>query len=421
MHVYPRKIQPKIKKHLLIPEIVVIHGARQTGKSTLLHIFEQELKSRVKSSSVVYFDLEDHRLLDLCNNGVDSVVNHLKAIGCDFKERIFLFIDEVQYLENPSSFLKYFFDHWKDTVKLIVSGSSTFAIKSKFKESLVGRTVDFELFGLDFEEFLVFKNISYDLLTDDKMVIQELKRLFLEFLYYGGYPRVVLENSVEIKENLLKQIANTYLRRDIRDLANIADINKFNKLLKILAFQSGSMLNTLELSNTIGVARETLEKYLSILENSYVIKLVAPFHRNIRSELTKMPKIYFEDLGLKNILAKGNLPSSFEGSDLETAVFSLLRKNTDADNIHFWRTTLKKEIDFVVENNSRLLAYEVKINARNKDRLTLLTFKKRYPETNVYLVGLDFIDKELSEDTTFMYPWQITKSLRNEKIKTSNA
>lgn len=413
MAIYPRKIQSAIEKHLFIPEIVVIHGARQTGKSTLLHILEDKLKSQVKPSNIVYFDLEDQSLLDICNNGVSSAINHLKAIGCDFSEKTFLFIDEIQYLDNPSSFLKYFLDHWKNTVKLIISGSSTFAIKTKFKESLVGRAVDFELFGLDFEEFLTFKNVSYDLFTQDKIVTKELKRLFIEFVYYGGYPRIVLENSVEVKESLLKQIANTYLRKDIRDLADISNINKFNKLLKILAFQSGSMLNVLELSNTIDIARETLEKYLSILENTYVIKLITPFYRNVRSELTKMPKVYFEDLGLKSIVAKGNLPSTFEGQDLETAVFSLLRKNMDAENIHFWRTTFKNEIDFVVENKTQLLACEVKINARNKDRLSLLKFKKHYPETKPYLVGLNFIDQELSKDINFVYPWQITKSFIN--------
>lgn len=415
MGIYPRKIQPKVESHLFIPEILVIHGARQTGKSTLLHILEDKLKSQFKASNVIYFDLEDQALLDLCNQGVDSVINHLKAVGCDFGEKIFLFIDEIQYLDNPSSFLKYFFDHWKDAIKLIISGSSTFAIKSKFKESLVGRTVDFELFGLDFEEFLVFKNSTYDLFTQDKIVVEELKRLFLEFVYYGGYPRIVLESSVEIKESLLKQIANTYLRKDIRDLANIGDINKFNKLLKILAFQSGSMLNASELSNTIDIARETLEKYLSILESSYVIKLIAPFYKNIRSELTKMPKVYFEDLGLKNIVAKGSLVPALDGLDLETAVFSLLRKNTNAEDIHFWRTTLKSEIDFVVEHKTQLSAFEVKINARNKDRLALLKFKKHYPETKIYLVGLDFVDRELPKGINFIYPWQAVKTLAGEK------
>ena len=413
MKIYPRKIFPQIKKSLNIPEIIVIHGARQTGKTTLLHILMKELEKEILPSNIVYFDLEDFELVELCNSGVKAAFEHLKAIGCDLKKKIFLFIDEIQYLENPSSFLKYFFDHWKDKVKLIVSGSSSFGIKSKFKESLVGRTIDFELFGLDFEEFLAFKELSYDLKTKDKIVIKELKKLFQEFVFYGSYPRIVLENSIELKEQLLKQIINTYLKKDIRDLAKIGDINKFNKLLKILAAQSGLMLNVLELANTIGIARPTLENYLMILENTYIIKLISPFYRNVRSELTKMPKIYFEDLGIKNILERGSFSRVFEGKDLETAVYSIFRKNLNPEDIHFWRTTQKEEIDFVVGDSAKLSAYEIKINVRNKDRFVLNKFKNHYPNTKTYLVGLNFIDKKMLRDVNFIYPWQVLLPQKN--------
>jgi len=286
MKIYPRKFFSQIKKSLDIPEVIVIHGARQTGKTTLLHILMKELKKESHPPNIVYFDLEDFELTDLCNSGVKAVVEHLKAIGCDFKKKIFLFIDEIQYLENPSSFLKYFFDHWKGKVKLIVSGSSSFGIKSKFKESLVGRTIDFELFGLDFEEFLTFKELNYDLKIKDRIVIKELKKLFQEFVFYGSYPRIVLENSIELKEQLLKQIINTYLKKDIRDLVGVGDINKFNKLLKILASRSGSMLNVLELANTVGIARPTLENYLMILENTYIIKLPVRLRYVVKSNIS---------------------------------------------------------------------------------------------------------------------------------------
>lgn len=408
MQIYNRKIIKKIEKYIKIPEIIVIHGARQTGKTTLINILIQNFSKEINSKNIVYFDLEDFQLLELCNSSVNSVVEHLKSKGCDFGERIFLFIDEIQYMDNPSSFLKYFFDHWKDKIKLIVSGSSTFGIKSKFKESLVGRTIDFELFGLDFEEFLTFKNISYDLNSKDKIIIGELKKLFTEYLFYGSYPRIVIEDSVEIKEQLLKQIINTYIKKDIKDLARISDINKFNKLLKILASQSGSIINILELSNTIGISRQTLENYLMILENTYIIKLITPFYKNVRSELTKMPKIFFEDLGIKNILEKSSFSKIIEGSDMETVVFSILRKNINVEKIHYWRTAQKEEIDFIIENPEKIFAYEVKINARNKDRFVLNKFNKYYPDTQTYLVGIEFIDKQMVEDINFIYPWQVS-------------
>ena len=405
--IYPRKILLQIEKALKIPEIIVIHGARQTGKTTLMQILMDKLKKTRSPVNIVYFDLEDFELLELCNSGIKPVIEHLKAIGCDFDEKIFLFIDEIQYLTNPSSFLKLFFDQYKGKIKLIISGSSSFAIKSKFKDSLVGRTIDFELFGLDFEEFLSFKNISYNLKTADQLVIKKLKGLFQEFVFYGAYPRVVLENSLAVKEKLIKQIINTYLKKDIRDLANIADIDKFNKLLRILAQQSGSLLNVLEISNTLGIARPTLDNYLMILENTYVIKLITPFSGNIRSELTKMPKIYFEDAGIKNILEAGAFPKVLTGKDLETAVFNLLRKKHGAEGLHFWRTVQKDEIDFVIEKPNKLLAYEVKLNGRNKDRLAFGKFKKKYKKTFCSLVGFDFVDKLKQEGLNFLYPWQL--------------
>lgn len=413
MKIYPRKIIPSLEKCLKIPEIIVIHGARQTGKTTLLDILQTQLKEKIKHFNIVYFDLEDFELVDLCNSGVKSVINHLQARGADFKQKVYLFIDEIQYLNNPSSFLKLFYDQWKDKVKLIISGSSSFAIKSKFKDSLVGRTINFELFGLDFEEFLNFKELNYDLAVPDKIIIKELKKLFQEFIFYGSYPRIVLENSQEIKERLIKQIINTYIKKDIKDLANISDINKFNKLLKILACQSGSLLNILELSNTVGLARPTLENYLMILENTYVIKLIRPFYHNVRAELTKMPKIYFEDLGLKHILEKGDFSKIITGADLETSVYSILRKNLSAENIYFWRTVQKQEIDFIVKKRNKLLAFEIKIQARQKDRFALENFKRNYPKAKLCLIGFDFIDKQKPKGVDFIYPWQILDYLKN--------
>ncbi|MFH1457087.1 MAG: DUF4143 domain-containing protein [Patescibacteria group bacterium] len=260
---------------------------------------------------------------------------------------------------------------------------------------------------MDFEEFLIFKNLNYNLKTNDQIIIKELKELFLEYTFYGSYPRIVLENSIEIKEYLLKQIINTYLKKDIKDLAKIGDINKFNKLLKILASQSGCLLNSLEISNTCGIARQTLENYLMILENTYIIKLITPFYRNIRSEITKMPKIYFEDLGIKHLLEKGGFPKKIQGSDLETSVYSILRKSFNSENIHFWRTTKKQEIDFVVENPQQLSVYEVKINIQNKNRLTLLNFEKHYLKSSLNLVGLNFIDQKEFKKINFIYPWQV--------------
>ncbi|MEK7203086.1 MAG: ATP-binding protein, partial [Patescibacteria group bacterium] len=390
-----RKIIQQIKKFLPDKEIIVLHGARQVGKTSILSLLaNQFLKSKAEENNLVYFDLEDFTLAELCNKGVEEVVRYLKNQNCNFKKKIYLFIDEIQYLDNPSSFLKLFHDRYQNKIKLIITGSSSFAIKSKFKDSLVGRIINFEIFPLDFEEFLWFKQEKINLSADLAEITQnQLKILYQEYILNGGYPAIVLEPAKDKKEMRLKQIINTYLKKDIKDLAEIRNIRKFNDLLRILAVQSGNLVNLLELSSSLGIAVQTIEDYLFMLENTYIIKRIYPWHKNVRSELTKMPKIYFEDSGLANLLANQGFSKVIAGNLLENAVYSDLRKNFEAENIHFWRTNQGQEIDFILQKKNKLLAYEVKVKARDKDRLVLNKFKKYYPGASIYLVGLDFDDK----------------------------
>ena len=404
-----RKIIQQIKKFLPDKEIIVLHGARQVGKTSILSLLaNQFLKSKAEENNLVYFDLEDFTLAELCNKGVEEVVRYLKNQNCNFKKKIYLFIDEIQYLDNPSSFLKLFHDRYQNKIKLIITGSSSFAIKSKFKDSLVGRIINFEIFPLDFEEFLWFKQEKINLSTDLAEITQnQLKILYQEYILNGGYPAIVLEPAKDKKEMRLKQIINTYLKKDIKDLAEIRNIRKFNDLLRILAVQSGNLVNLLELSSSLGIAVQTIEDYLFMLENTYIIKRIYPWHKNVRSELTKMPKVYFEDSGLANLLANQGFSKVIAGNLLENAVYSDLRKNFEAENIHFWRTNQGQEIDFILQKKNKLFAYEIKIKARDKDRLVLNKFKKYYPGASIYLVGLDFDDKEKSRGLNFLYPWEI--------------
>ncbi|MFQ5901727.1 MAG: ATP-binding protein, partial [Thermodesulfobacteriota bacterium] len=351
-----------IEDYMDTTDIIVIHGARQVGKTTLMLSIKERLKGAGASgNNIVYFDLEDFDLLTLCNDGPDAVIEHLKGIGCDLRKQAYLFIDEIQYIEKPSSFLKLFHDRYKGKVKLVVSGSSSFAIKSKFKESLVGRTVDFELFGLDFEEMLVFKELNFDLSVKPSVKIEkELRRLYIEYILYGGYPRIVLEYSVKRKETFLKQIISTYIKKDIRDFLNIRNPGKLNNLLKVLAAQSSGLININELSNTLGLSRKTIDEYLFLLENTYIIRRLYPFHRNIRSELSKMPKIFIEDTGIMNLLIHGIFSTVVSGELLETSVFSNLRKNIDIENLHYWRTNKGQEVDFIITSEKGLVPIEVK-------------------------------------------------------------
>ena len=265
-----------------------MHGARQVGKTHILYFIQDYLLK--KSERTYYLDLEDSRNLEVLDGGVDSFLQHLGSNGFNLKDQAFILIDEIQYMKSPSPFLKLMADHHKN-FRLIVSGSSSFDIKSKFTNSLVGRTVEFEVFPLSFSEFLRFKEVN-------TTFIDTLTNYYREYMAFGGYPKVVLENEVIKKEKHLQQIIDKYVKKDISDLAKIDDISKFNNLLKVLASQSGQLVNNTQLSNVCNLATATIKNYLSILEETYILKLVYPFSSSAKVEVVKSPKVFFYDTGL---------------------------------------------------------------------------------------------------------------------------
>jgi hypothetical protein len=348
------------------------------------------------------------------DKGVDEFIKYLNENGVTRQDlekankRVYIFIDEIQYLANPSSLLKLLADHHR-YLKVIVSRSSSFAIKDKFSNSLVGRTLNFEIYPLSFYEFLFFKDTplqrteSYSSLTTD-----ELKNLFREYLLYGAYPKIVLTGDLATKEKYLQQIIDTYIRKDIRDLAAIKNVDKFNHLLAVLASQSGNLVNVGELANSCNLARDTVENYLFLLEQTYVIKLVRPFSRNIRNELTKMPKVFFYDTGLMQMLIFKRLQREISGSVFETGIFSELIKEYGSQNIHYWRTQDKKEIDFILETPTGYLPIESKLQFPRSMPGVLGIFTEAYPikqstGADCRLVALDGTPSQKG----MIYPWQL--------------
>lgn len=399
-----RTVFDEIKKYLHTDDIIVLHGARQVGKTTILYYIEDYLKKQ--GEDTYFIDLEDSRFVKILDSGAGEFIRHLKEEGLlspGQKKRAVVFIDEIQYLTDPSSFLKLTADHHKN-IKLIVSGSSSFAIKTKFKDSLVGRTVNFEIFNLSFMEFLLFRQYTFEqgrVYTQKKT--DELRAMFKEYILYGGYPKIVLTHEIDKKEKYLQQIIDTYVKKDIRDLADIKDIGKFNKLLETLASQSGQQLNIAELSNTTKIAKQTIEKYLFIMENTYVIKLVKPFSKNIRSELFKLPKIYFYDTGLMQMLWLKGLQKELIGNVFETGVFAEMVKKYTHDAIFYWRTKDKKEIDFILKIKSAILPIEVKLNFEQFNPAAMRYFNKHYGIDKYKVVSLSGKPK----NEFYVYPWDV--------------
>lgn len=402
--IYKRRIIDEILKYLDLDEIIVLLGARQVGKTHILLWLEQYLQEQKKT--IYHLDLEDSRFQSLIDEGgVSGFITHLQAEGVypSKNEKVFIFIDEIQNLKNPSEFLKLMVDHHKE-VKLIISGSSSFEIKNKFKDSLVGRTITFEIYNLSFEEYLIFKNFSYDPSQPTSSIKDaQLKDLYKEYVIYGGYPKIALTAETEIKEKRLQQIIDTYIKKDIKELARIENPEAFNRLLEILAAQSGQILNIRELADTCELSVQTVEKYIFILEQTYIIRRVRPFHQNIRSELSKAPKVFFYDSGLMQLLWLKKFPKEIIGNVFETSIFSESVKKYGRDSIYYWRTKNQKEIDLIIKQGDKLKPIEVKINFKKANLSAIRYFSSNYDIDSYQIVGLDGYTGEKGQ----LYPWRL--------------
>ncbi|MBI5195798.1 MAG: ATP-binding protein [Nitrospirae bacterium] len=414
MNLYPRKILREIKKYLYEPGIIVLVGARQVGKTSILHLVIEELnKQKANKKHVHYFDLEDFTILEILNKGIKEFIGLLKASGADIEKQNYIFIDEIQYMQNPANFLKLLNDKHKN-LKLIVSGSSTLEIRRKFKDSLAGRKVVFEVYPLDFYEFLIFKNekkLADAVLKSNirhfkpgdkieelpaKYFASELAGYFREYVVFGGYPKIALEAEQEKKVAYLMDIYNSYIKKDIKDIMRIDNITAFNNLIKALSLQTGGMINISELCTTVKIARDTLERYLFLLENTFVIKTITPFSNNPRKEISKMKKIYFVDTGLRNIVVKNfhDLESRTDsGGLLENTVCGNIMKNLPPlSELHFWRTLSKNEVDFVLVEDNKPKAIEVKNFSFKSPRVPtgIRHFEKDYQTDISFVLNKDF-------------------------------
>ncbi len=404
-----RDITIKAQGYLENDDILLFIGARQAGKTTILRQLASHIEQ--KGKNVNFLNLEDPDYRYLLNQ---SPKNLFKIYTLDVEKRNFVFIDEVQYLNDPSNFLKYMYDEYRGKIKLLVSGSSAFYIDKKFKDSLVGRKRLFHVRTLSFREFLRFKN-EEDLSQKDfeNISVSDEERLtiyFYEYMTYGGYPRVVL-SPINEKTDMLGEIAYSYIKKDIYEAAVRQD-EVFFKLFKILSAQTGNLVNSSELAHTLGVSKTAIDNYLYIMQKSFHIALVKPFYRNIRKELTKMPKVYFLDTGLRNFFTLNF--RSFElrddkGALLENVVFRQLLECYSFDEICFWRTTQGHEVDFVTAEKE---AFEVKVNRSGFKKGSYELFFRNYPEIIFNVVSMD-TGEQTRDKIRFSTPWQLMKDDRN--------
>src|SRR3989338_3392708 len=375
--IYNRNILKSARKYLYSEEALIFTGARQVGKTVILKTLKSDLEK--KGEKTYFFNLEDPDYLKLLN---ESPKNLFKIVSIAKDIKTYIFIDEIQYLENPTNFIKYIFDEHSSNIKLIVSGSSAFYLDKKFKI--------FNVRTLSFREFLYFKGQNKYLTLDFSKLslieIDELKMFFEEFVLYGGYPKVVLAEDTVEKVEVLREIAYSYIKKDIYE-AGIKQEDNFYRLFKILSMQVGNLVNSSELASVLGVSKTAVDNYLYVMEKSFHISRIKPLFKNIRKELTKMPKAHFLDLGLRNFFANNFNQFEFridKGMFFENIIYKLLLDKYGGGTIKIFRTQDGKEIDFVLDEQE--IAFEAKAKFRkNKFKI----FKENYPEIAINTITFE--------------------------------
>jgi len=417
-----RDIFEKVAKHSQAKEITVITGARQTGKTTLLFQLKDYLikNKKAKQSQIEFFNL------DLINDleGINNQSNFIKFLREELnKEKfLFVFIDEVQRLENPGKFLKGIYD-LNLPIKFIVSGSSSLEIKSRIFESLTGRKRVFHLWPFSFSEYLLWHAPALlNLFSKTDISSLNKKRIldyFFDFIVFGGYPRVVLSKTKEDKINILNEIYSSYVEKDIVGFMKIKNPLVFLKLVALLGDQIGNLINLKEISNTLSMNFRTVESYLSALENTFVVSTVKPYFTNARKELTKMPKIYFADTGMRNLSVKyfaNFMDNRDKGKLLENFVYSSLIKEWEG-TINYWRTKDKSEVDFILRDYyGHIIPLEVKTAKLKKAEInkSLRSFIKKYKPEKSLIVNLSLETKTKINSTKvqFLLPHRIGEFLK---------
>ena len=353
-----RILSNEIDQKLFKGKAILIFGARQVGKSSLLN---EKFKD---NDDVLWLEGDNIEVQSIFENFSLSIAKSILG------NKKILIIDEAQNILNIGSKLKIITDQLKD-IQLIATGSSSFDLANKINEPLTGRKWEYTLYPLSFAEMVQHHGFW------------EEKKQLNQRLVFGYYPDVVThsENAVTI----LRSLATSYLYKDILLWENIKKSDRIVKLLQALAFQVGSLVSYTELGNLCGLDNKTVEKYISLLEQAYVIFRLPSFSRNLRNELKFSKKIYFFDNGIRNALIANYNPIELR-SDIgflwENFIISERIKKLHYTNSYanqwFWRTQAQKEIDYIEEYNGQIYAYEFKWNSKKTNKIPT-DFAKAYP------------------------------------------
>ena len=402
--IYKREILENIWKKIDSSEILLLNGARQVGKTTLMKMIKNKLiyEKGVKPKNIFWYDLEQVDDLSIWNKQI-SALNDLPIN--DRNEKYYLFIDEFQRSNEIGSTLKVIHDHYPH-IKPIITGSASWYLD--IDESMAGRKEVFSIWPLNFSEFTEWNNdkkvknhYQYCLKNIDiapKEIIEIVNYSYIKYATYGGYPKIVLSEEKEQKVKKLSEIINSYLTRDIKIWNYTANTLQVKNILILLASQIGSLLQISNLSNNSQLGRTMLINRLELLQNTFILHLINPYFTNKIKEIAKAPKVYLIDSGLSNSLLNTFFyePKTKNfGHLVENVVATELLKTANVlDNIMFWRTVRGREVDLIKKHENKLIPIEVKSGNIEKIPASIKSFIQKYNSKKAYILNWSIIKEE---------------------------
>ncbi|OGW52971.1 MAG: ATPase [Nitrospirae bacterium RBG_19FT_COMBO_55_12] len=387
-----RNLLKALQDHLPRKEMTLLVGPRQAGKTTLMLHLQADLQKQGDKTLFLSLDYERDQPHFADQEAL------LSRLRLEFgNKKGYVFIDEIQRKENAGIFLKGLYD-MRTPYKFILSGSGSVELKEKVHESLAGRKRMFELSTITLAEFINYRTAyKYQDRLADYFRINKSggQGLLLEYLNFGGYPRVVLEDTKKEKSAIIDDIYRSYIEKDIAFLLRVERIDAFGNMIRMLADRIGAMVNLNELSSTAGISVQTVKNYLSYAEKTFIIRRVTPWFRNLRSEISKSPVMYFNDLGLRNFALRrfGGYTALHEAGFLfQNLIHQLLLDKTRGEGatVHSWRTKDKAEVDFIIHGDDGVIPVEVKCREIKGGEIgrSLRGFVAKYRPKEAWIVSL---------------------------------
>lgn len=411
-----RTIFNKIWDYIDDHRIILLNGPRQVGKTTLLKMVKEKLLSEknVSENQILWFDLEQTGSLTIWSKQTTAI----DSLPKDTSQKYYLFIDEFQQAKNIGSTLKVIHDHYPN-IKPIITGSASWYLN--IDESMAGRKIVIPVFPLSFTEYLdwtsnkinnklqFFNIFSKNIITASAEAIKNINEQFQNFANWGGYPRVVLDadNIPEQKISLLNELIDSYLTRDIQLWSYKANALEVKKLLGLLSGQIGNILSIDQLSRDSELGRELVTNRLDVLQNTFILKLVPPYFTNKIKEITKSPKIYLIDGGFRNALIntfsiQAKTPDF--GHLVENIVMTELEKTKNIiDQLYFWRTVRRQEVDIIIKRENRLIPIEVKGGNQTTVPSGLKSFIRAYQPKEAYVLNWSIVKDEQYKDCSVKF------------------